>query len=44
MGGCFRMGESLILGMLILCLLPTNYFHSFFVGIRFSVCFVYNCF
>ena len=34
------MGENLGLCMLISCLMPTNCFHSFFVLMRFSVCFV----
>ena len=40
MGDCFRLGENLGLCMLISCLMPTNCFHSFFVLMRFSVCFV----
>ena len=43
MGGCFRLGENLGLCILILCMLRANCFHSFFVWMRFSVRFVYNC-
>ena len=44
MDGCFRLGESLGLYILIFFQLPTNCFHSFFVWIYLSVfLFVYNC-
>ena len=43
MDGCFRLGESLELCILIFYLLPTNCFYSFFMWVRFCVCFVYNC-
>ena len=42
MGGCFTLGESLSLLLLIFCLLPGNCFRSFFVWMHFSICFVYN--
>ena len=43
MGGCFRLGESQGLCMLIFCLLPRKCFHSFVVSMSFSVCLVYIC-
>ena len=42
-GGCFTLVESLWLLLLIFCLLPANCFSSFFVWMRFSNSFVYNC-
>ena len=39
--GCFTLGESFWLLLMIFCLLPANCLHSFFVWIHFSVCFVY---
>ena len=43
MGGCFRLGESLGLCILIFCLLTPNCFHSFDVWMCFLVSFVCNC-
>ena len=42
-GGCFTLGESVCLLLLIFSLVPANCFNSFFAWMHFSACFVYNC-
>ena len=42
MGGCFRLGEGLGLGIVIFCLLPTNCFHIFCLWMVFCLFVVFT--